>query len=79
MYVWSSHPAVGVQQTAGDDAVQKGLVGCYDVVQILGLLHLVPQLVPGALQHLHTHTKTNNTLINLHLAPSVTVDMEMLC
>ena len=50
------YPAVAVQQAPGDDGVQEDLVGGDDVVQVLGLLHLVPQLVPRALQHLHTHT-----------------------
>lgn len=33
-----------------------------DVVEVLGLLHFVPQLVPGALQHLRAHTERRRTL-----------------
>lgn len=50
------YPAVIVQQTSGDDGVEEDFVCRDDVVQVLGLLHFVPQLVPGALQHLHTNT-----------------------
>lgn len=50
------YPAVVVQQTSGDDGVKEDFVRSDDVVEVLSLLHFVPQLVPGALQHLHTHT-----------------------
>ena len=50
--VRSPYPGVGVQQAAGDDGAQEGLMCGDDVVQVLRLPHLVPQLVPGALKHL---------------------------
>lgn len=52
------YPAVIVQQTSRDDCVQEDFMSSDDVVEILGLLHFIPQLIPGALQHLHTHTHT---------------------
>jgi len=47
------YPAVIVQQASGDDGVQEDIVGSDDVVEVLSLLHFVPQLIPRALQHLH--------------------------
>lgn len=52
--MFSSYPGVGVQQTAGDDGVQEGLMRGDDVVQVLGLLHFVPKFIPRALKHLET-------------------------
>lgn len=49
----SCYPAVIVEQTSGDDAVQEDIVGGDDVVEVLSLMDFVPQLVPRALQHLN--------------------------
>lgn len=64
-YDCARYPAVAVQQTSGDDGVQEDVVCSDDVVEVLGLLHFVPQLVPGALQHLRTHRTQTHTLAKL--------------
>lgn len=55
------YPAVVVQQTSGDYRVEENFMGSDDVIEILSLLHFVPQLIPGALQHLQTHTPPANS------------------
>lgn len=42
------YPAVIVQQTSGDDGVQKHIMSSDYVVKILSPLHFVPELIPGA-------------------------------
>ena len=52
------YPAVVVQQTSGDDGVEEKFVSGDDVVEVLSPLHVVPQLVPRALQNLHVRAHT---------------------
>lgn len=52
------YPGVAVQETAGCDGVQERLVCRDNVVQVLGLLHSVPELIPGALENLEGQAET---------------------
>lgn len=48
----ASYPVVHIQQAARNDGVQENVMSCYNVIQILSLLDLIPQLITRALQHL---------------------------
>lgn len=56
--VCGSYSGVGVQQTAGDDGVQEHLMCRDDMVQVLGLLHLVPKFIPRTFKHLGNNNAT---------------------
>lgn len=58
----ASYPVVHIQQAARNDCVQENVMCWYNVIQILSLLDLIPQLIPRALQHLewHKHNTINN-------------------
>lgn len=43
------YPVIIVQQTSGSNGVKEDFVRSDDVVEVLGLLHFVPQLIPGTL------------------------------
>ena len=59
------YPAVIVQQASRYYGVQEDFVGGDDVVEVLSLLHFVPQLVPGALQHLRAHKDTHDFTMSI--------------
>lgn len=65
-----TYPGVAVQETAGSDGVQEGFVCCDDVVQVLGLLHSVPKLIPGTLENLKGRDETLGRPILLKVAPT---------
>lgn len=65
-----THPGVAVQETAGGDGVQECFVCCDDVVQVLGLLHSVPKLIPGTLENLKRRDETLGRPILLKVAPT---------
>lgn len=46
------YSGVSIQQAPGDDGIQEHLVRGNDVVQVLGLLHFVPKLIPRTFKHL---------------------------
>lgn len=59
--VSASYPVVHIQQAARNDGVQENVMSCYNVIQILSLLDLIPQFIPRAFQHLEWH---KNNIIN---------------
>lgn len=65
------YPGVAVQETAGGDGVQECLVRCNNVVQVLGLLHSVPQLIPGALENLEGQVETRGRACSPHRCTTV--------
>lgn len=58
----ASYPVVHIQQAARNDGVQENIMSCYNVIQILSQLDLIPQLITRALQHLESnkHNMINN-------------------
>lgn len=41
-----TYPGITIQQAPSYDCVQKNFMSCNDVIQVLGLLDLVPEFIP---------------------------------
>ena len=57
--IMKTNPRLLVEQTPRDDGIEEHLVGCNDVVEVIGLRDLRQQVVPRTLQHLQTERERN--------------------